>query len=201
MNEAQHDQAQSHDAVTSEGATPGEPSSGESVTVLRGGAAVGVGRAMWLYAGAVALLIFAIVIVVSFLSAANDNSRIDRLKSHGIPVTVTVTNCIGNLGGSGSNASSYTCSGNYSVGGTRYQETIGAMSVSAAPGAHVRAVADPSRPSTVVIASAVASSTASAKVYVAPGLLSVLLITLAWWFLVVARRTRYSQRRTGTGPA
>jgi hypothetical protein len=141
------------------------PSADVSVTSLRGADAVRIGRRFWLVAGALVLLIVATVLVVSFVSAANDNARVTRMKNHGIPVVVTVSDCIGNLGGSGSNASSYTCTGVYVARATTYHEVIGAMTAFDAPGAHVRAVADPSRPSTVELASAVASSKASNGAY------------------------------------
>lgn len=201
MTEAQHHTFSPNHPEPSSTSQPGAMPTGESVTVLRGGAPVRVGRRIWFYAGVGALIIFVVVIVVSFVSAAHDNSRIERLKARGVSVTVTVTTCIGNLGGSGSNASSYTCSGSYHVAGTRYVETIGSMSFSASPGAHISAVADPSRLSTVVIASAVAASRISAKVYIAPGLLAFLFIALAGWFLRVVRRPRSSLDPTDEVPA
>jgi hypothetical protein len=156
-----------------------------------------VGRKFWLYAGALALLIFAIVVVVSFLSAANDNARIERMKAHGISVAVTVTNCTGNLGGSGSNGAGFTCEGSYSTGGTTFHEVIGSMILFASPGAIVHAVADPSQPSSVVLASAIKSSVASSRAYLSPGLLTLVLIAFALVFLKVARRS-VSARRTAT---
>jgi hypothetical protein len=171
------------------------PTSEGSLTSLRGASAVGVGRKFWLYAGGLALVIFAVVVVVSFLSAANDNARIERMKAHGIPVAVTVTNCTGNLGGSGSNGAGFTCEGSYSAGGTTFHEVIGSMITFASPGAVVHAVADPSQPGSVVLASAIKSSVASSRAYLRPGLLALVLIALALVFLRVARRSA-STRRT-----
>jgi uncharacterized protein (TIGR03382 family) len=142
--------------------------------------------------GALALTLFAAIIVVTFLSANNDNARIERLKSHGVSVMVTVTSCVGNIGGSGSNAAGYTCHGSYRVDGVRYEEIIGSKTTQSSAGTQVRAVADPNRPSTVELATAVARSKSSSSVYVVPGALVVvfLVLTLA---LLRRRRSRRSQ--------
>jgi hypothetical protein len=135
-------------------------------------------------------MVFAVAVTVSFVSAANDNGRVDRLKAHGIAVNATVGNCVGNLGGSGSNASSYTCNASYTVGATTYHQVIGLMNSFAAPGTHVAVVADPSQPSTIELASAVKSTSSSNGAYLAPGLLSVLLVALTLGYLRLVRRSR-----------
>src|SRR5665213_2650707 len=89
------------------------PSPDDHVASLRGATAVSVGRRAKLVAGSLGLVALAAVLVVSFLSVTNDNARIDRMKANGIPVTVTVTNCRGNIGGSGSNSAGFTCRGDY----------------------------------------------------------------------------------------
>jgi len=123
----------------------------------------------------------AAVLVVAFVTAANDNARIERMKTHGIPVTVTVTGCTGNVGGSGSNSAGYTCRGRYVVRGVTYRELIGSLSTFAASGTTVHAVADPSKPSTVIVFSALEKTVASSGAYLRPGLL-----TGAWAALTVA---------------
>lgn len=143
--------------------------------------------------GTLVLVIFAVTLTVSFVSATHDNARIDRLKTHGIALSATVDNCIGNLGGSGSNASSYTCNASYVIGTVRYHEVVGLMNSFAATGTHVAVVADPSQPSTIELASAVDSSTASNRAYVAPGLLGVLFVALTLGYLRLVRRPRSSR--------
>ncbi len=169
--------------------TPSNPLVTERVGALRGSAAVGVHRKFWNYAGAVALTILGVVTVVSFVSAATDNARIHRMKTHGIAVAVTVTDCVGNLGGSGSTGAGDTCHGRYRVGVTTYHEVIGSMSRFAPPGAVIAGVADPSRSSTVVIASAVAAWTPSNDAYVAPGVLGLFFVVLALAYVRLARRS------------
>ena len=164
------------------------PSSSERVTPLRGADAVGVGRRIWVVAGALGLIVVTVLLVISVVSATNDNARITRMKNHGVAVSVVVTSCIGNLGGSGSNAANYTCRGHYVVARTPYDEVIGAMTKFAAPGTHVSAVADPSRLSTIQLASTVTSSRASPRAYAIPGLLGVALLALLARFLRIVRR-------------
>ncbi len=164
------------------------PTSGERRTVLRGADAVDVGGRFQVAAGALVLVVVAALLLISVVAAANNNGRISRMKLRGLAATVVVTDCTGNLGGSGSNAANYTCRGHYVVDGTPYDEVIGAMTDFAAPGAHVRAVVDPTRHSTVELASAVASSTVSPRVYVIPGLLGLVLCALSGGFLRWLRR-------------
>lgn len=159
---------------------------------LRGPEAQRIGGRFWFTAGALLLIAFAVVIVVSYISAANDNARIDRLKTHGVSVMVTVTNCTGNIGGSGSNASGYTCQGAYRIDGVGYQEVIGSKSTLSAVGSKVRGVADPARPSTVELSSAVARSSASTSAYFVPSLLALLLVALTF---LLGRRLRSSRIR------
>ena len=157
---------------------------------LRGPEAQRIGSRFWFATGALLLTAFAVVIIVSFISATNDNSRIDRLKTRGVSVVVTVTNCVGNIGGSGSNASGYTCHGTYVVGGVRYQEIIGSKSTLSSAGSKVQGVADPARPSTIELASAVARSSTSPSVYVVPSVLALFFIALTPIFF---RRLRTSR--------
>lgn len=142
--------------------------------------------------GTFVLALFAVIIVVTFISATNDNARIDRLKSHGVSVVVTVTSCVGNIGGSGSNAAGYTCHGSYRVDGVRYEEIIGSKTTQSPAGTEVRAVADPNRPSTVELASAVARSTSSSAVYVVPSILALVFVVLA---LALLRRQHWRSKR------
>ena len=157
---------------------------------LRGADAPPVAGRFWAASGVVVLVLLAVVIVVSLLSAANDNARINRLRTSGVAVSVTVSNCIGNLGGSGSNAANYTCQGHYRVGATNYDETIDGLTSFVATGRHVAAVADPSNPSSITLASAVASSRASTARFVVPGLLG-----LVWFVVTVAYVRRWRRPR------
>ncbi|HUX04084.1 MAG TPA: hypothetical protein VMV53_04170 [Acidimicrobiales bacterium] len=196
MPEARHDQAVADDdrVLAREGVS--RDASEGRVALLRGPEALSARRKYWLGAGALGLIIFAAAIVVAFVSATNDNARIERMRANGIPVTVTVAGCVGSLGGSGSNIVGYTCQGDYRVGGTAYHEIIGSMTTLAAPGTLVRAVADPTQHSSVVLASAARTATASPKVYALSGVLSVMLALLTLGYGRLARRSTSSRRST-----
>ena len=167
----------------------GIPQSSERSS-LRGPEAQRIGGRFWFGTGAILLIVFAVAITVSFISAAHDNSRIERLKTNGVPVVVTVTSCVGNIGGSGSNASGYTCRGAYRVKGVSYQEIIGSKSTLSSVGSTVQGIADPERPSTIELASAVARSSTSPSAYVVASVLAILFVALTLLFL---RRLRTSR--------
>jgi hypothetical protein len=155
-----------------------EPSEEHIVSTLRGAAAQPIGRQFWNVTGILLIAALAIIVIISFVSAVNDIARINRLKFHGVPVVVTVTNCAGNIGGSGSNAAGYTCRGVYEIKGNTYHEIIGSKATLSTAGSEVRCVADPARPSTIELTSAVASTSTSAAPFVVPSLLALLLLTL-----------------------
>lgn len=155
---------------------------------LRGPAGVKIQRRTWHFVSLVGLVIFGAALVVGYLSAANDNARVHRMKSQGIPVTIRVVDCIGNIGGSGSNSAGYTCRGSYQVQRTNYTEIIGSLNSFSAPGTKLPGVADPSRPSTVILASTVRTSTTSDAPYIPLGILTVIFLALVMGLLKSIRR-------------
>ena len=163
---------------------------------LRGPEAQRIGGRFWFATGALVLAAFTVAVTVSFISAAHDNSRIQRLKTRGVPAVVTVTNCVGNIGGSGSNASGYTCHGSYRVKGVRYQEIIGSKSTLSPVGSTVQGIADPDRPTTIELASAVARSSTSSSVFVVSSVLALLLVALTLIFLRRLRLSRWRPTQT-----
>lgn len=178
------------DTVTERANVSPRFASSERVAPLRGAAPAGVARRNWLFAAAVLLLLGAVAVAASTISASRDNARIDRLKTHGIAVTVTVSDCRGNLGGSGSNAVDYTCHGTYRVAGATYHEVIASMSRSRPSGTTVRGVVDPSQHSYVVLASALAGTSSSSTVFVVPALLASGLLVAAFVLVRLVRRRR-----------
>jgi len=169
--------------------SPSTPPS-DHVASLRGPEVVTIGRKAWYRLVAVGLVLSFAALIVSVVSTAHDNSRIARMKTHGIAVSVTVTRCIGNLGGSGSNGAGYTCHGDYSIAGTTHHELIGSMTTFAASGTKVNGVADPSKPTTVILASALKKSTTSPATYFPAGFMAIVLVTLTFVFTRLARRPR-----------
>jgi hypothetical protein len=163
------------------------------VASLRGAEAQRIGGRFWFVVIVLASIVIAVFIAVSFVAAVNSNSRLERLKTGGIPVVVTVTNCTGNIGGSGSNAAGYTCYGKYRARGVRHHEIIGAKTTFSAAGTAVRAVADPKSPTSIELSSAVAASSPSDSAYLIPSILAVLFLCLA----LVIVRTRHARGHRG----
>jgi uncharacterized integral membrane protein len=149
---------------------------------LRGaGVDVDARRAGRLVVG-VCLVALAVLVVVLFVAGANKNAQINNLRRHGAPVEITVTKCIGLLGGSGSNGAGYACTGTYTVGGRRYDEAIPGNAL-LVTGATVRG--DPTLVSTVV---AVTTERASWRVFIVPTILLIILVLLVGTLVLRRRR-------------
>jgi hypothetical protein len=130
------------------------------------------------------LVVLAVLVVVLFVVAANKNSKNTLLQRDGLPVTVTVTRCIGNLSGSGSTVAGYTCRGAFSFHGHRYHDVIGGLVQSTPAGSTVRGITDPSDPSILGWFPAVQHAQSSISSFIAPaillGVLVVLVSLIAW---------------------
>jgi hypothetical protein len=168
--------------------TQDSPLSHERVASLRGAQAASLGRRFWVRAATLGLVIFAVAIALSFASTLNDHARIDRMKSHGVPVAVTITDCVGNMGGSGSNVAGYVCRGTYRVAGVKYNEIISSMTTFASPGARVQAIADPSQHGYVALASAIRHTTSSSAAFVVLSILAAVFVVLAALLFRLRRR-------------
>ena len=174
----------SPDSTVSLGIAPGH------VTPMRGAVAASTSRGFWIKFGWTALVLFAISILIGFFAVSIDNARMERIKSHGIPVTVTVTNCVGNIGGSGSNAAGYSCHGHYRLDRVTYNEAIGSMTNFAPADSSVRGVVDPSNHGTVELWSAAQNSKVSSTPYVTLTLLCLVLLFLS---TALYRKSRMSE--------
>ena len=119
---------------------------------------------------------------------------------HGVPVDVTVTGCLGLMGGTGAQAAGYSCTGTYTLDGTQYHQSIPGPGLPCA-GQH-RPRGSPSRatPSCCRRPDQLARQHASWRVFVIPGLLLV-----SWSVvrvgLVVLRSRRRRHRRLPDGTA
>ena len=115
------------------------------VTTLRGASVdVDPRRALRLVV-AVCLVALTLVAVVLLVAGANKNSQSVSLHDHGVPVSVTVTGCLGLLGGSGSNGAGYACKGSYTFNGHRYVQAIPGTTL-LHPGDVIPGVIVPDRP-------------------------------------------------------
>ncbi len=144
------------------------------------------------------LATLAVLVVVFTVVGLHQNQQDDRLHSQGVPVTFTVSGCLGLLGGSGSNAAGYSCRGTYTLDGHRYSERLPGNDLHP-PGTTVAAIAVPGDPALVAPAAMVKTEHSSNGVFLVPVILFVILVLLVALLLVLSRRRR--AKETGTGPA
>jgi hypothetical protein len=128
--------------------------------------------------------------VTFLLVGLNKNNQINQLQRHGTTVDARVSGCVGELGGTGTNAAGYSCRGSFVFGGVTYRVTIPG-NVLRDPGSEVRIVTLPSNPYLVETTGALANEHATLRVFVLPIVLFALFI-LVVGTLLVRRRTRRS---------
>lgn len=158
------------------------------LTNLRG-AKLGLdARRVGMTLGSLCVIGLLVLIVSLFVAGANRNSRINDLRQHGVPIQATVTGCLGLLGGSGSNAAGYTCTGTFVVDGHRYTEGIPGNTLYA-KGSHVSLITVAGNPGLVATPTSVATDRASWRVFILPTALSVGLLA-AGGLLGIRRRRR-----------
>ena len=168
---------------------PGRAAEDEQVATLRGaGVSVDPARAgrVALALGLGAVIVVAVVLVVA---GARKNAQVDSLRAHPVPVDLTVTHCLGLMGGSGSNAAGFECTGTYTYRGHLYTEGVPG-SVSYRPGAVVHGVVAASDPGLFSTASTVASEHASPARVLLPAALLAVALGVSGWLLVRRRRRR-----------
>ena len=169
----------------------------EPLTPLRAGSvdidARPIGRAI------AVLLLAALVVVAVVLAVAGTqkNNQIDRLRQDGVPVTITVSSCLGLLlGGSGSNAAGYTCRGTFTAAGHRYTEGIPGDTLYP-PGTTIRAVRVPGDPALISPLTVLATEQPSWRVYLLP---AVLLAGAALLLVLLVYSRRRARGATATQP-
>jgi hypothetical protein len=185
------------DSTTPRGEAPGDgaaegpegDSADAALTRLRGaGVEVDVRRAARVVVG-ICLVGLLVLVVVLFVAGANKNAQINQLRNHGVAVNVTVTGCLGLLGGSGSNPAGYACTGTFTLDGHRYRESVPG-NVLRPPGTKVAAVAVPGNPPLLDTHHAVASEHASLSVFVVPTILLIVVLLLLGTLLLRRRHVR-----------
>jgi hypothetical protein len=129
----------------------------------------------------------AVLVVVFTLVGIHQNEQADQLHNQGVPVTFTVSGCLGLLGGSGSNAAGYSCHGSYVLHGHRYAESLPGSAFHA-PGSKVVAVAVPGDPALVSPVSIVDTEHSSDGVFILPVVLLAVLVVIVG--VLVLRRRR-----------
>jgi hypothetical protein len=172
------------------------PSSTEPLSTLRGaGVNYDARKVGWVAVG-LCLLTLAVLVIVFTIAGVHRNSQIDRLHNDGVPVTVTVTHCLALMGGSGSNAAGYSCSGTFTVDGRRYTESLPGTGFRAV-GSTLPAVVVPSDPALVSPKSTVHNEHTSASVFVLPAILLIVLALLVGLIMYVRRRRHAPAPPTG----
>jgi hypothetical protein len=157
----------------------------EALSTLRGASVPGNARLIGRIAEIVGLVGLAALVVVFFLGGLHRNDQVDRLQHQGVPVTVTVTSCIGVAGGSGSTPATFTCQGSFTLDGQRHVEVIGGITTFLHTGTKVAAVTASGDPALLSAARSVATEHSSSSVYIVPAILLVLLailVALAIWY-------------------
>jgi hypothetical protein len=173
-----------------------EERSSAVTTTLRGGSAQAESRNVARALLAVALAGTTVAAALLLAAGAHRNAQIEGLRTRGVPVGIRISGCLGLLGGSGSNAASYSCRGTFALGGSRYEVTVPGDSLHR-PGSVVQAIADRGDPQLVDLPSAIATERPSAGVYLVPsGLLALVAVALA---LLV--RAALLRRRAGADAA
>src|SRR5271166_5224634 len=84
---------------------------GEPIMALRGAGVEVEGRRVGHVVGGVGLVAMAVIIIVLVVVGIQKNAQITRLRQQGVAVKLTVSACLGMMGGSGSNLVGYQCRG------------------------------------------------------------------------------------------
>jgi hypothetical protein len=138
---------------------------------------------------ALGLAVLVVVAVVLLVAGYRKNAQITELRTHGVPVQMTITHCLGLMGGSGSNVAGYACRGTYSYGGRTYAEDVPDDALHL-PGTRVPGVVVPTDPALFSTPGAVANQHASASVYIAPIVFLLVAAGVVGWLVVRKRRRR-----------
>ena len=172
----------------------------DRVGQLRGAGVSVDGRRVGQVAIGLVLVTLLVLTVVFTLVGIHTNQQDDRLHNDGVPVTFTVSGCLGLLGGSGSNAAGYSCRGTYTLDGRTYSEQLPGDSFHR-PGSTVAAIAVAGDPALVSPASIVATEHSSSGVFVLPIILFVVLLVLVALLMVLRRRRQGDEPTDGPSPS
>jgi hypothetical protein len=171
-------------------------SSSEPVSTLRGAGVNYDARKVGRVVVGLCLLTLAVLVVIFTVAGFHKNSQINQLHDDGVPVTVTITHCFGLMGGSGSNAAGYSCSGSFTLHGSRYTESLPGTAFHHL-GSHVPATVVPNDPALVSPNGILKTEHSSSSVFVLPLILLVVLLLLVALVVLLRRRTA----RTAPPPA
>jgi hypothetical protein len=196
-SESRHAASSGAVSDTTAGISAGRSVSADSgrVGTLRGATVSFNPRRLVQVAVGVVMATLAVTAIVLTVAGFHSNDQINRLQTQGQPVTVTVTGCLGLLGGSGSNAAGYSCHGSYQLDGHVYFEPLPG-SAFYRPGTKLASIAVPGDPALVAPVAVVNAEQVSSGVFVVPIVLGVMLLALIGVLLLRSR----PGRRTSTTP-
>jgi hypothetical protein len=175
-------------SVNAAGSTEPEPrapcpgGSSAPLSTLRGARLEVDGRRVGRAFAALGLIAIAVLAIMFFFIGAHKNAQISELRTHGTSVQLTVTTCIGLMGGSGSNEAGYSCTGTFSLDGKRFTEAI--------PGTTLYG------PGTKIEAVAAENGRTSWRVYILPSVLLVAFAVLLGGWVMSRRRSRRRRPQT-----
>jgi hypothetical protein len=172
-----------------------EATDGADTYIRGGGGTIDRRRVSQLTVGFV-IAALAVLAAVLAVQAHEHNARQSRLRSHGVPVQVTVTHCYGIASGTGITQAGYSCAGRYTLGGRPHVGDVAGTSADHRPGTVIDAVVDPRDPANLSSSQSVASSPAAWHAYIAALATAAVLVALVGATLVITRR-----RRTVAGSA
>jgi len=179
------------DEPEEQGPAPAPGTGDERLAPLRGaGVAVDVRRVGAVVVGLL-LVGLAVLVVVLFVAGAHKNSQIAELRDHGMPVQMTVSGCIGLLGGSGSNPVGYSCHGTIVVGGRSYDDPIPGTALYG-PGQRLGGVTVAGDPALFTTPALLRTEHTSWRVYLAPAILAVVLVLAVGGLVALRRHARRS---------
>jgi hypothetical protein len=164
-------------------------SSNEPLSTLRGAGVNYDARKVGRVVVGLCVVTLAVLVVIFAIAGVHKNSQINQLRHNGVPVTVTVTNCLGLMGGSGSNAAGYSCSGSFTIHGARYTENLPGTAFHHV-GSTVAATVVPSDPALVSPNTILRSEHTSMDVFLLPLILLIVLALLVTLIVFLRRRGR-----------
>jgi hypothetical protein len=156
---------------------------------LRGGQAarIDTGRIAGVLVGLV-LLVMVVVTATLTVSTADRDTRISRLRQHGVAVDATVVRCLGVSSGIGMGIEYWQCQTAFALSGERYVELLGGSRTLRPVGSHLSAVVVPGDPGSLTLPAALSGRSTGIGTYSGPMAVGAATLLLAGGVLVRYRR-------------
>jgi hypothetical protein len=161
----------------------------EAPSYVRGGGGLptSTGRVLRVVLATIVISLLGVTIGLA-IEAAHHQSRTQRLHDHGVPVTITVTGCLGLVSGTGITPSTYICHGSFTLDGRRYDEPIHESPDLLTVGHHFAGVDDAGSPSDLTLAGSVGSAQSTWQIYANTVWLAIASLVVAGIGLLLLRR-------------